>query len=187
MDKFYFVFGTFEEACAALPKFESDAAVKLREEAAKAREREEESFQRCDTDGFLSQWALSITAQEKERQASLHNQGCLIIREALIDIETGEVVAACLHTSKSKFHYGTEYQWKVYKKRDNWDWFWCGDVKRDSTFEKKGLKKVFVMAPGKMYSRGPGNHLPEARGLSGAASYNGKFADIDYEASGLPL
>jgi hypothetical protein len=188
MDKFYFVFASYEEANAALPKFASDVAVKLRQEAVRAREREEESFQRCDTDGFLSQWALGIGAQERERQATLQDNGCLVIRPALADIETGEIVAACIHLSPSQFSPGgTDFQWKVYKKRDQWNWFWCGDAKRESTFEKKGLKKVFVMAPGKMYSKGPGNHQPEARGLSGCASYHGKFADIDYEASGLPL
>ncbi len=188
MDKFYFVFATYEEASDALPKFDSDAAMHLRANAERQRVASEESFQRSDTDGFLSQWALDIGAHQKEREAELRNHGSLVIRPALADIETGEIVAACIHISPSRFNPGgTDYQWKVYKKRDKWDWFWCGDAKRDSTFEKKGLKKVYVMAPAKMYSKGPGNHMPEGRGLSGCANYQGKFANIDYEASGLPL
>jgi len=187
MEKFYFVFGTFEEALACMPKFDSDKANKLREESDRAHQASQESWERSDTDGFLSQWALDITAREKVREAELYDQGCMVLRPALMDIETGEIVAACIHISPSRFNPGgTDYQWKVYKPKGQWNWFWCGDAKRESTFEKKGLKKVYVMAPGKMYSRSPGNHMPEGRGLSGAANYHGKFADIDYEASGLP-
>jgi hypothetical protein len=187
MEPFYFVFATYEEACEYLPKFESDAAVKLREEAKRNREREEESFQRCDTDGFLSQWALGIGAQEREREAELADAGYMVVRPALMDIESGEIVAACVHISKSKFHYGEEFQWKVYRKNGQWNWFWCGLAKRESTYTKKGLRKVYVLAPGTMYSRSPGDNRPEGRGLSGAANYTGKHPDIDYKASGLPL
>lgn len=187
MDKFYFVFATYEEAHECLPTFASDKAIALREEAKRNREREEESFLRCDTDGFLSQWALGIGAAERDREAELCDRGSLVVRPALMDIETGEIVAACLHMMKSNFHYGTDYLWKVYKEKNGKPHQWVGDAKRESTFEKKGLRKVFVVAPAKMYSRSPGNHLEEGRGLSGAASYHGKFADIDYEASGLPI
>jgi len=35
----------------------------------------EESFQRCDTDGFLSQWAAGITASEMHLKAAILRQG----------------------------------------------------------------------------------------------------------------
>ena len=194
MDKFYFVFDTYEAAAACLPSFESDMAVKLREEAEAASQRSQESWERSDTDGCVTQWCNDIFAAEKMREVELANNGYLVIRPALMDIKTGEIVAGCLHIMQSKFHYGNDYLWKVYRPTgrfgNNGKEFmheWVGDAKRESTFEKKGLRKVFVMAPGKMYARSPGNHLPEARGLSGLASYHGKFADIDYEASGLPF
>lgn len=190
MDKqqFYFVFATQDEAHEALPKFDSAKAVTLRADAADARRREEESFQRSDTDGFLSQWASSITAQEKDREATLADNGGLVIRPVLVDIVSGEVVAACVHQNKSLHHYGTDYTWKVYRPTGKYNGVdYVGDAKRKSTFTKKGLRKAWVMAPGKMYSRSPGNHLPEQRGLGGCASYSGKHADIDYNASGLPL
>lgn len=186
MEQFYFVFATYEEAIASLPQFESDKAVILRQEAQLSREREEESFQRCDTDGFLSQWALSIGAQEREREAALADNGYMVVRKALMDIETGQVVAACVHISKSRFSYGDEFQWKVYRQNGQWAWSWCGVAKRESTYEKKGLRTVYVLAPGKMYSESPGDNRPVARGLSGCANYTGKYADIDYRASGLP-
>ena len=37
--------------------------------------REEESFQRSDTDGFLSQWCLSLSAQEYRRNAEIARNG----------------------------------------------------------------------------------------------------------------
>lgn len=193
MDKFYFVFGTYEEAEACLPMFDSDEAIKLRAEAEEASRRSEESWARSDTDGFLSQWASDITALEKKREAELADHGRMVVRPALMDIKSGEIVAACCHTMPSKFHHGADHSWKVYRPTGRYgnngqefQWEWVGDAKRASTFEKKGLRKVFVLAPGKMYSRSPGNHMPEARGLSGCANYTGKYAGIDYEASGLP-
>ena len=56
MEQFYFIFPTKEEAYAALPHFDSEASKQLREQAAEWRRREEESFQRCDTDGCVTQW-----------------------------------------------------------------------------------------------------------------------------------
>lgn len=47
----------------------------LREMAAASRQRSRESFERCDTDGFLSQWASDITAQQLERQAFIAEAG----------------------------------------------------------------------------------------------------------------
>lgn len=49
----------------------------LKQAARDARARAEESFQRCDTDGFLSQWASNLGAQKDERQIRiLENGGC---------------------------------------------------------------------------------------------------------------
>jgi hypothetical protein len=50
-------------------------AVALRAMAADARKRAEDSFQNCDTDGFLSQWANDISAQQFEKQAEIVERG----------------------------------------------------------------------------------------------------------------
>lgn len=52
-----------------------DKAQELRQEAQAARDRAEESFRRSDTDGFVSQWASGLTAQLKERQAEIAENG----------------------------------------------------------------------------------------------------------------
>jgi len=47
----------------------------LRAMAADARRRSDESFARSDTDGFLSQWAADMSAQQFETQAKIADQG----------------------------------------------------------------------------------------------------------------
>lgn len=53
---------------------ENDPAA-LREMANASRQSAEESFQRCDTDGFLTQWASTLTAQLFDRQAEIAENG----------------------------------------------------------------------------------------------------------------
>ena len=43
----------------------------LEAEAREATQRAHDSFERCDTDGFLSQWASGITADLRRRQAQI--------------------------------------------------------------------------------------------------------------------
>lgn len=50
-------------------------ADRLEADAKRHRQSREESFQRCDTDGFLSQWADGINARLDERRASLLRAG----------------------------------------------------------------------------------------------------------------
>lgn len=50
-------------------------ASELRQEANEIDARVEESFQRCDTDGFLSQWAGGICANERRLQAEIVENG----------------------------------------------------------------------------------------------------------------
>lgn len=191
-DPFYFVFDSYDEAAAALPQFDSDRAKALRQRAEEKRRREQESFDRCDTDGFLTQWCLSIGASEDAREAEMENSGCLVIEPALMDIESGEIVAACVRIMSNRFaSWQTELKWQVMrpiKKADSreFPWFWCTDYKKPGNFEKFGLRKVWVMAPGVMLSRSPGNRMPEPRGISGLGNYSGKYPYIDYQAAGLP-
>lgn len=56
-------------------KNQIDEASRLRNRAADSDAKAEESFQRCDTDGFLSQWALGLGAQRDRLQASILEDG----------------------------------------------------------------------------------------------------------------
>ena len=59
----------------------------LRAEAAERDAAAEESFRRCDTDGFLSQWALGITASKLRAQADLEDNGGKVEVRALFHLD----------------------------------------------------------------------------------------------------
>lgn len=50
-------------------------ADRLDAKAAAARQEAADSFERCDTDGFISQWASGLTARECSLQATILRQG----------------------------------------------------------------------------------------------------------------
>ena len=52
-----------------------------------------ESFERCDTDGFLSQWAKGITAEKKRMEADLLENDGLAEIACLVD-DRGEILPA---------------------------------------------------------------------------------------------
>lgn len=52
-----------------------------------------DSFERCDTDGFMSQWASGVMAAEYELCAQLAEDGGLTTTRALFFRETGEVAS----------------------------------------------------------------------------------------------
>lgn len=64
----------------------------LEAEAANARRRREESFDRCDTDGFLSQWANDMTFRLNSRKIELLKNGGHAPFPVLCD-EDGNVIA----------------------------------------------------------------------------------------------
>jgi len=76
-------------------------AEELREQAKAKVARAEESFERCDTDGFLSQWASRLGADFDLKKAEILEKGGAIF-PALFDLE-GNLVKAKLINGK----YGT--------------------------------------------------------------------------------
>lgn len=68
-------------------------AEKLRQMAREQNARAAESFERCDTDGFLSQWAQGITADKYRMQADIAENGGMAAFPALFDLE-GNLVPA---------------------------------------------------------------------------------------------
>ena len=76
---------------------DKDAKMTAEEYRDKANECEaarEESFQRCDTDGFLSQWASGMTSQLARAKEQLAEDGWLSDFQGLYFIKTGERAAA---------------------------------------------------------------------------------------------
>ena len=65
----------------------------------------EDSFDRCDTDGFLSQWASGINSNLNLRLAELAEAGWVSEFPGLFDIKTGERVQAKIIYVKDRFSY----------------------------------------------------------------------------------
>jgi hypothetical protein len=139
----------------------TDKATALRESAAENRRKAEESFDRCDTDGFLSQWAHGITAQQKDKQAEIEDKGGVWEFLCLID-EDGELVPA----REIKTRYGLA--WGLFNTIEEANAYdgqiveWISNAKI-----KKGAvpyRYAFQIRPAKAVVAG------EGKGLSGAAS-----------------
>lgn len=78
--------------------------------AAEWKERED-SFQRCDTDGFLSQWASGLSAQLAEEQESILRSGGKRTFYALGDLDGNELpdYREIGYYDKFKFQYGRKW------------------------------------------------------------------------------
>src|SRR5215831_19111709 len=70
----------------------------LRGQAADADQRAAESWERSDTDGFLTQWAVGLTAQQLRRQAEIEDAGGTAVFTALFDTEGNLVPAKWVET-----------------------------------------------------------------------------------------
>lgn len=93
----------------ALPRTDAEwiaLAAGLRAYAVDSGRKEQESFDRCDTDGALSQWGNSMTAQLCLSAATLAENHGRMQAEALFDIETGELVPAKLIKTRFGWAWG---------------------------------------------------------------------------------
>lgn len=138
---------------------------------AKARSYDQEawdSFERSDTDGFLSQWASGITARECLMKADLAEQGWMAKFPALFDLD-GNIVPAVFVAG----NYGMSWRlldptcWEQCWERTI-GWFTPSraenDARRVANNAKKGYYVGTVKAPADAKIMGSG------RGLAGAAS-----------------
>jgi hypothetical protein len=85
---------------------------RLRELASSYRQKKEKSFQRCDTDGFLSQWALGMNAEKLDREIRLLENGGYDQFPVLCD-ESGRVIADHIFEFENRFNYGTDQKWRL--------------------------------------------------------------------------
>ncbi len=127
------------------------SAEQLKERATNHRAAAEESFERCDTDGFLSQWAHGICAHRDELQAMVVQNGGKHDFPALFDLQ-GKLVAAKLIAVQSRFHHGKDTMWGVLENDDPSSkviaWIKAHPA-RQSTMERKGYREGTVRVPAK--------------------------------------
>jgi hypothetical protein len=76
----------------------TQAPESLRRQAAEADARAFESFERCDTDGYLSQWASQVTARELRAKADLAEAGGRWEFPALFNLDGEQVPAKLVQT-----------------------------------------------------------------------------------------
>jgi hypothetical protein len=80
-------------------------AAKYRQDARLARQASADSFERCDTDGFLSQWASDTIAREYDRKAEWADEHGFVTIPALIGLDGATLVAWRQVTNR----YGTSW------------------------------------------------------------------------------
>lgn len=130
-------------------------------DAARHEDDARESFDRCDTDGFLSQWASGVNAQVARKNALIAENGGVATFWAyrVFDLDGRE---------RSFRRANTRYGFKLVVETANGEVWIDPEAKRPATNRAKGCivtKEEFV-APAHARTWSP----PGARGLSGCTS-----------------
>lgn len=119
-------------------EYDARSADQLRAEAAQHEQDAQDSYERCDTDGFLSQWASGMTAQRKRLQATIVEAGgvATFFRYQVTDLATGEV----LPRDRAKIC-DTQYgqSWRVQLSSGEVVWA-TANAARESTYSRKGFR-----------------------------------------------
>lgn len=154
----------------------TEAGDKLRESAARREREAQESFERCDTDGFLSQWASQLGAQRDRLAAEIADNGGLFHFPALF--KDGELVAA----KRIKTRFGVK--WGVLESDDPrasvTKWL---DV-TDRAAKKHGYTLGTVMVPAEAFINSVGYGLSgrswaDVRRLDGGFSRDVRIVCVD--------
>lgn len=129
----------------------------------------EASWDRSDTDGFVTQWAHGISGQVARRNAEIAANGGVAEVPALFDAETGELVAAKLVQVYDRYSYSYKSKWIVLASDDpNSEavkWINAFPA-RKRTMTKHGYTEGYVKAPAVAKTWAP----PGSKGMSGLAS-----------------
>lgn len=143
------------------------SAEELRTAAAECEARAQESWERSDTDGFLSQWASGITARLYREQARITENGGRDEFSALFDLD-GDLVPARLIETR----YGTK--WAVFATDEDAQTYGANIIEWVNAYADTDRKRANLAAKGyregRVLARAKAKILGSGRGLSGAAS-----------------
>lgn len=148
-----------------------------KKKAARELEKERESFERCDTDGFLSQWCHQLTSRKESWKHDIMIHGGTYVFPVLIDTRTGEIVSTREYIFVSQYSYGNYYKWRV---KRNGGLEWVTDYKRESNFTARNLAKRWVILPAQIQSRSRWDRTPEPRGTGGLCNVS-YYPFINYD------
>lgn len=123
--------------------YKGKTAEQWREEASAAHRRSAESFDRCDTDGFLSQWASDSIGRKYTTCANLAEKDGKWEFQALFDLEGTLLDAVYIRVSSRFRPGGHDWVWRIGTgpgaKWFNASWAKNG-ARRLATDEKKGYR-----------------------------------------------
>lgn len=158
--------------------------------AAEQRARAEESFQRCDTDGFFSQWSSQIGAQMNDTRAEIDLHEGTSIFPVVVDIASEKIVSTKIFEFVDRYRgFGKQGVSKRVAILADGTKKWFGAYVRPNYLAKMGLRYGYIVAPA-IVSIGRTDayrsELPEPRGMGGATSV-GIRVTIDWEKAGLPV
>lgn len=122
-------------------------ADELRQQAKEAYQRSIDSFDRCDTDGFLSQWASDCSGRLLEAEADLAENNYLWGFTTLGD-KDGKLVPNKKIATKFGYAYAVFASFADLAVRDAQIIEWVGTG--DKAIAKKGYTKIIVEAKGKV-------------------------------------
>jgi hypothetical protein len=144
--------------------------LRLDEEAAAAYQAKADSFDRCDTDGFLSQWASGITGDLKRTQREILKNGGYAVFPVLVDGD-GNIVSTETRSFQNKYDYSWDRKWLVPDSiADGLGRKWIPTGKTSRIQKQLGLHEETRWFPAYAKIEGRGT------GLAGAAScYVGVF------------
>lgn len=133
----------------------------------------EESFQRYDTDGFLSQWALSEGANRDRKQIQILKNGGHVRVRVLCDKDGNIVSTQTREFAVAAAPWRTNRVWDLGKEVQNrGERRWIPAGSRSRVQKQMGLHEEFRWVPGYAKITAPAG----ARGLGGCASvFVGEF------------
>jgi hypothetical protein len=160
---------------------EIEKAESYRQQARDSRKRAHDSFERSDTDGFLSQWANDITARELEMKAELIEMGGVVERPALFDLDGNLVLAKEIETQ-----YG--YAWAILDPENPRGRFlgFFNESKAKNPERKRATDARKGYYVGSAMVKGYVKIVASGTGLSGAASAYPAILSWRNEETGAP-
>jgi hypothetical protein len=129
----------------------TDQATALRAEAIRHQQEAIDSFNRCDTDGALSQWASGLTSRHKMAEADLLERGGVSEFLTLFDLDGNFVPAKIIQTQ-----YGSRWMVLDAEGRKTGEFLPVTPKRRD-TLAKRGYCEGYAMFPAAVgYAEGRG-------------------------------
>jgi len=108
-----------------------------------------ESFERCDTDGFLSQWANQQMTSRYLNLAAVAENGWKREFHALFDLEGNLIAAKYLEVNDNYAYKGTTWKWGILENDDPRSrivqWFKESSAQKPETQVKNNAKKGFYV------------------------------------------